>query len=77
MREESIVFPLDANGRHFSYTHYSRKMRNGEVHDRKWLVYSKHVDKVFVFVVSFLIQKNARVHWGMMDLEVGGILVRG
>jgi predicted nucleotidyltransferase len=31
----------------------------------------------FVFVVSFLIQKNARVHWGMMDLDIGGILVRG
>jgi hypothetical protein len=77
IREENIVFPLDANGRHFSYTHYSRKMRNGEVHDRKcWFIQNMLIE-CFVFVVSFLIQKNARVHWGMMDLEIEGILVRG
>ena len=76
MKEENNKHPLDENSRHFSYSHYSRKMSNGEVRDRKWLVFLKHAKKCFVFPVSFSILINARVQWGMMGFVIGGILMR-
>lgn len=42
-------FRKDDIGRHFSHTFYVRVMDNGEKQDRRWLIYSKSLDKAFCF----------------------------
>ncbi|KAL5734396.1 hypothetical protein ACOSP7_032257 [Xanthoceras sorbifolium] len=48
-REHIINYTLDKHNRHFFSDLYIQMLRNGETCDRKWLVYSKELDRVFCF----------------------------
>jgi len=40
-------YPKDHKNRNFSEVYYTRKMSNGELIDRQWLVYSKEKNAIF------------------------------
>lgn len=49
IRYNELDFPKDENNRRFSTILYTQKLSNGEKHDRRWLVYSKDLDRVYCF----------------------------
>nr|XP_025033872.1 zinc finger MYM-type protein 5-like [Pelodiscus sinensis] len=46
---KSFKFPRDEKNRSFSANHYSRLLNNGEMMERRWLVYSLLQDTVYCF----------------------------
>jgi len=49
IRITDIDFPKDKYLRHFSVSYYIQKLSNGEKHERRWLIYSTDLDRVFCF----------------------------
>ena len=46
---EDYIFPKNESGRHFSHRNYKRIMKNGDMQQRRWLVYSTTFDKIYCF----------------------------
>ncbi|XP_073137915.1 uncharacterized protein [Henckelia pumila] len=58
-RDARTLFSKDSTNRHFNVLHYKRILSNGEKNDRRWLLYSNYVDKIFCFCCKlFKKQKN-------------------
>nr|XP_043616067.1 zinc finger MYM-type protein 1-like [Erigeron canadensis] len=64
VRETNLSYPVDKVGRRFSCLHYVRNLRNGDTSDRKWLAYSKEVDKVFCFCCKLFKTATTRIQLG-------------
>jgi hypothetical protein len=56
-RENNLIFPKDKNGNCFLPKQYYRNLPNGEMQDRKWLVYSVSTDKVLCFSCKLFTKK--------------------
>jgi len=51
------AYPTNEDGRHFSNTHFTKTLVNGEKQDRRWLVYSASKDAVFCFACKLFSTK--------------------
>jgi len=54
-----MQYPKDENNRHFSSFYYQKVMPYGEKYDKKWLVYSKDLDKVYYFCCKLFCSKSS------------------
>ncbi|XP_071728461.1 uncharacterized protein [Rutidosis leptorrhynchoides] len=69
VRETNFDYPKDKANRHFSDIHYECKLPNSDIVDRKWLVYSKELDKVFCFCCKLFKTAITRSQLGSTGLS--------
>ena len=77
-RDCDFNFPDDDDGstklRHLSSIHYVRHLANGGKHDRKWLIYSKILNRVFCFCCKLFKQEGNNTQLAKGDLKIEKIL---
>ncbi|XP_022858603.1 uncharacterized protein LOC111379463 [Olea europaea var. sylvestris] len=79
VRDDDVIFTKDVANRHFSSIHYTRRLRNGENHDRKWLIYSKSLDKIFCLCCKLFKNDGVQTqlaHDGANDWKIIGEKLR-
>ncbi|XP_033132090.1 zinc finger MYM-type protein 5-like [Brassica rapa] len=52
-------FPKDGVKRHFSHLHYTRQLGDEKKQDRRWLHYSKKINKIFCFCCKLLSKSDS------------------
>lgn len=68
-RVDGIVFPKDSANRHFDSSQYMRLLPNGQTIDRRWLVYSVSMDKIFCFCCKLFKTLNNAIRIGQLGNE--------
>ncbi|XP_026502970.1 zinc finger MYM-type protein 1-like [Terrapene carolina triunguis] len=61
VRIEGLEYPKDIRGRKFTENNYYKRLSNGEIVNRRWLVYSKCKDAVFCFPCKIFNSCNLKI----------------
>ncbi|XP_074331810.1 uncharacterized protein LOC141668778 [Apium graveolens] len=69
IRENMIIFPKDKRSREFSTYYSDQKLRNGELVERKWLVYSKELNEVFFFYCKVVKNASSKINLASVGVD--------